>query len=136
MDIENMTPEQLREYAANKEANKEALKALYYGDDTEQAPVIKHNPWERPVEVEGETYYVDMRRMNDEKSLRYIAELQKEAKGDDTPLALLLDYYEYLFHGSALDAIRAHVVANKGYNDGQEILRIESKIYEEVKGKN
>lgn len=132
MNVEDMTPEQLREYALAKEARREELTARYM--DREPAPAIAaKNPWERDVEFEGETYRVDMRRVKTREFLRAIARFQG---ADDVPIADTLALYDLVFGGEVDDKVCRVVVAKMGYEDYEEIMRIESGIFEAIDLKN
>lgn len=132
MNVEDMTPEQLREYALAKEARREELTARYM--DREPAPAIAaKNPWDRDVEFEGETYRVDMRRVKTREFLRAIARFQG---ADDVPIADTLALYDLVFGGEVDDKVCRVVVAKMGYEDYEEIMRIESGIFEAIDLKN
>lgn len=132
MNVEDMTPEQLREYALAKEARREELTARYM--DREPAPAIAaKNPWERDVEFEGETYRVDMRRVKTREFLRAIARFQG---ADDVPIADTLALYDLVFGGEVDDKVCRVVVTKMGYEDYEEIMRIESGIFEAIDLKN
>ena len=132
MNVEDMTPEQLREYALAKEARREELTARYMG--REPAPAIAaKNPWDRDVEFEGETYRVDMRRVKTREFLRAIARFQG---ADDVPIADTLALYDLVFGGEVDDKVCRVVVAKMGYEDYEEIMRIESGIFEAIDLKN
>lgn len=132
MNVEDMTPEQLREYALAKEARREELTARYM--DREPAPAIAaKNPWERDVEFEGETYRVDMRRVKTREFLRAIARFQG---ADDVPIADTLALYDLVFGGEVDDKVCRVVMAKMGYEDYEEIMRIESGIFEAIDLKN
>ena len=132
MNVEDMTPEQLREYALAKEARREELTARYM--DREPAPPIAaRQPWERDVEFEGETYRVDMRRVKTREFLRAIARFQG---ADDVPIADTLALYDLVFGGEVDDKVCRVVVAKMGYEDYEEIMRIESGIFEAIDLKN
>ena len=57
MNIEDMSPEQLREYATAKENQREAITARYM-DREPNFKVVQETkePYEKDVEFEGETY--------------------------------------------------------------------------------
>lgn len=132
MNVEDMTPEQLREYALAKEARREELTDRYMG--REPAPAIAaKRPWERDVEFEGETYRVDMRRVKTREFLRSIARFQG---ADDVPIADTLALYDLVFGGEVDDKVCRVVVAKMGYEDYEEIMRIESGIFEAIDLKN
>lgn len=71
MNIEDMTPEQLREYATAKENQREAITARYMDREPNFKVVQDHKePYEKDVEFEGETYRIDMRRIKSREFIR------------------------------------------------------------------
>lgn len=143
MNIEDMTADELRAYAEAKDAGKQSLKDLYISEGVSLRPVEPkrevHEPWEQPVEFEGETYYVDIRRTKSLKFIRAFSKLQKSQKEsvDGNPdLDAVIDLMDMLFGGSVNDAVVANVSAAMGYDDFEEIYRIESGIMEHLDLKN
>lgn len=133
-----MTPEELREYAEAKEAGKRSLMQLYINDEPEQAKPA-HKPWEQPVEFEGKTYFVDIRRTKSLKFIRAYAKLQKsmrESKDGTPEIDLVVEIMDMLFGGEVNDAVVANVSAAMGYDDFEEVYRIESGIMERLDLKN
>ena len=74
MDVRDMTPDQLREYAIEKERAKRAIVAKYMGDGAPSLATAtpldapKHEPkpdapYIQRVTVDGVAYPVDMRRI-------------------------------------------------------------------------
>ncbi len=138
MNIEDMTPEQLREYALAKENQREAITARYM--DRKPAPVVQVSPakpWEREVEFEGKAYRVDMRRMKSREFVRMFAEFQKHLnRGEEAPISDSLAIYDYVFGGEVDDRVCEVVRAKMGYEDFEEIMRIENALLEACNVKN
>ena len=145
MNIEDMTPEQLREYAAAKEARCENLTAHYMDRATGEAidPKPKFTmldckqPYENDIECEGETYRVDMRRIKSREFIRMFAEFQDyERKGEDAPISCALALYDFVFGGKVDDKVCEVVKAKMGYEDFEEIMRIENELFNHLEVKN
>lgn len=144
MDIKDMTPAQLREYAAEKERTANDMRDRYLC--VNESPKLKTvegkkplHPWDREVEFEGETYTVDMRRTKSREFVRLVAAMQKSANqsGDGSAeIADVIAVFDYLFGGEVDDKVAATVRASKGYDDFEEIMRIEGAIFEAVGAKN
>ena len=138
MNIEDMTPEQLREYATAKEMQRETVTARYM-DREPKFNIVQGDkqPYENDVEFEGETYRVDMRRIKSREFIRMFAKFQAyEKRGEDAPVADALALYDYVF-GGAVDAKVCEVVkAKMGYDDFEEIMRIENGLFESIDLKN
>ena len=151
MNIEDMTPEQLREYATAKEMQRETITAHYMnrsaGEAIDPKPQltnlggfatveVKH-PYEHDVEFEGETYRVDMRRIKSREFIRMFAEFQDyERKGEDAPISCALALYDFVFGGKVDDKVCEVVKAKMGYEDFEEIMRIENELFEHLEVKN
>ena len=138
MNIEDMTPEQLREYALAKEAQREAITARYM-DREPNWNVVEGNkkPYENDIEFEGETYRVDMRRVKSREFVRMFGKLQQYAnKGEDAPISDTLALYDHVFGGAADDKVCDVVERKLGYHDFEEIMRIESALFESIDLKN
>ena len=138
MDIENMTPDELREYAAEKERRREELTARYMGRPA-KAPGLQlaAEPWERDIEFEGETYRVDMRRVKSREFIRRFGAVQRhQQRGEEIPIDELLGLYDYLFSGKVDDRVVEVVTAKMGYEDFEEISRIENALLEAIDLKN
>lgn len=134
MDIENMTPDQLREYAKAKEDSRADLMERYIDF---KAPKPVKPGYIRDIEFEGETYGVDMRRFSSRRFVRLVAKLQDAKKADeDAPVSLMLEMFDMLFAGEVDDRVCDVVQAKKGFDDFEEIMRIESALFDEVNAKN
>lgn len=142
MNIEDMTPEQLREYAAEKEARKEALEAKYISDSAANVvefkpnPVI-HEPWEQPIEFEGETYWIDMHKINSLRFIRKIAEVQKDARkhGGEVDTFDALEVFDFAL-GDEAQHVEEVVIKAKGFDEFREIYRIKEAIFDKLDIKN
>ena len=107
MNIEDMTPEQLREYATAKEMQRETVTARYM-DREPKFNIVQGDkqPYENDVEFEGETYRVDMRRIKSREFIRMFAEFQDyERKGEDAPISCALALYDFVFGGKVDDKV-------------------------------
>lgn len=135
MNIENMTPEEIRSYAARKEAAE--LHLSHIGADAAVAPAGFAavdgglEPWERAVEVDGVRYTVDMRRL---KSRRFVR-MAVEANAEDAPMLKKFDLFDYIFEPMS-EQIAQAVVRKMGYEDFEEYYRICSEIFEALGIKN
>lgn len=137
MDIENMTAEELREYALQKEQSHNDLLSRYMNKPVQAAPTLA--PYEKVVEFEGVTYVVDTRRIRSMEFLRLLANAQEAAKGannGDIPLKNTLEMFDYAFSGSVATQVNDAVVAKLGYADFQEVLRIYSALFNSLELKN
>ncbi len=112
-----MTEEQLRAYVGGMQAGQ------------------GRKPWMRSVEFEGETYEVDMRRLKSREFLRRFATV-KAAKDDTAAMVDALDMLDYVFGEDGVEHIAQVVAAKLGYEDYEEIFRIESGILDVVDLKN
>lgn len=156
MDIDNMTPEQLREYAAQKEAKAEALKYRYINDcpvsaeqalEHEKASVAEaqakvfalntsHESYEKPIEVEGEIYWIDMRKCYSQRFILKMAAVQKTLKNDDEPdISDMLELFDFIMSNEN-EHIEQVVIAKTGFDDFREIYRIKEAIFDKVDLKN
>lgn len=154
MNIENMTPEQLREYAAQKEAMRANLENKYYDGQTSvseaaakiastvkdidgNVPVIEqHKPWERPIDVDDEIYWIDSRQVYSERFVVKMAEIQRYIKREgEEPIADMLELFD-LVMGSESEHIRNVVIAKTGFDDIREIYRIKEAIFDKLDIKN
>ncbi len=137
MEIENMTPEELREYAAEKESARKALTDRYMGREPGRNDGFKvvtdgAKPWERKVECDGETFWVDMRRLRSREFIRRSAAMQDR----DPSISEQLDLFEFVFEGSVQEQVERLVERRLGYVDYVEVLEIEGEILELVDAKN
>lgn len=146
MNIDDMTPEQLREYAAEKEARRAALEKRYISDgradgieaEEQQKPWEKErrDPWEKPIEVDGVTYWVDMRTAKSERFVKRLSEVQRALKADGgSEVPLMLDLYEFVL-GAENGHITEVVTEAEGYDDFVSIYAIKQRIFEQLDLKN
>lgn len=134
MNVEDMTPEELRAYAADKESCRLSLVDRYM--NREAAPP-EQEPWEKAVEFEGETYLVDMRRASSREFLRKLAAYNKAMRDDgEAPFDLTLDMLDYIFGGKVDEKVEKVVREKLGFDDFTEIYRIESALLEALEVKN
>jgi hypothetical protein len=117
LNVEDMTEEQLRAYVGGLQAKTEG------------------KPWMREVKFEGETYEVDMRRLKSRAFLRKFAAV-KAAKDDDAAMLDALDMLDYVFGEDGIEHVAQVVTAKLGYEDYEEMFRIESGILDSVDVKN
>lgn len=166
MDINEMTPEQLREMAESKERMRAHLEERYLGFTP--APVVEFDPsakrqalqpWEKAVEVEGVEYTLDMRRFRSRKVLKQIARAQRESQArnsvyekairsgmtEDEATAAAnegvsideqLGYLTAMLGEEVEDRVAEAVTAKMGYDDIEEIVRIEELLIEAASLKN
>lgn len=166
MDINEMTPEQLREMAESKERMRAHLEERYLGFTP--APVVEFDPsakrqalqpWEKAVEVEGVEYTLDMRRFRSRKVLKQIARAQRESQArnsvyekairsgmtEDEATAAAnegvsideqLGYLTAMLGEEVEDRVAEAVTAKMGYDDIEEIVRIEGLLIESASLKN
>lgn len=166
MDINEMTPEQLREMAESKERMRAHLEERYLGFTP--APVVEFDPsakrqalqpWEKAVEVEGVEYTLDMRRFRSRKVLKQIARAQREsqarnsvyekairsgmtedeataAANEGVSIEEQLGYLTAMLGEEVEDRVAEAVTAKMGYDDIEEIVRIEGLLIESARLKN
>lgn len=166
MDINEMTPEQLREMAESKERMRAHLEERYLGFTP--APVVEFDPsakrqalqpWEKAVEVEGVEYTLDMRRFRSRKVLKQIARARRESQArnsvyekairsgmtEDEATAAAnegvsideqLGYLTAMLGEEVEDRVAEAVTAKMGYDDIEEIVRIEGLLIESASLKN
>lgn len=166
MDINEMTPEQLREMAESKECMRAQLEEKYLGFSP--APVVEFDPaakrqtlqpWEKAVEVEGVEYVLDMRRFRSRKVLKQIARAQRESKernkvyekairsgmteeeaaaaaNEGVSIDEQLGYLTAMLGEGVEDKVAEAVTAKMGYDDIEEIVRIEQLLIEAASLKN
>lgn len=166
MDINEMTPEQLREMAESKERMRAHLEERYLGFTP--APVVEFDPsakrqalqpWEKAVEVEGVEYTLDMRRFRSRKVLKQIARAQRESKernevyekairsgmteeeaaaaaNEGVSIDEQLGYLTAMLGEEVEDRVAEAVTAKMGYDDIEEIVRIEGLLIESASLKN
>lgn len=147
MNIEDMTPEQLREYAAMKEARTQQLRADYLQEQSvmpalvEQDPTPYLQPYEKLVTIDDLTVKVDMRRAKSRRAVillnAYNNSITTDKDGNRrAALTETLDLIGYLLAGEVDDAVEAYVVKKYGYDDAEKIYEIEGRIMEQIDLKN
>ena len=166
MDINEMTPEQLREMAESKERMRAQLEEKYLGFSP--APVVEFDPAakrqtlqprEKAGEVEGVEYVLDMRRFRSRKVLKQIARAQRESKernevyekairsgmteeeaaaeaNEGVSIDEQLGYLTAMLGEGVEDKVAEAVTAKMGYDDIEEIVRIEQLLIEAASLKN
>ena len=122
MDISNMSAEQLRELAAEKENSRAKLEHDYLDFVQDKH---KYAPYERVIEFEGEEYVV-----------RRMARVSDAEQNSPEALSPVLALYDYLFGGDCDNHVVEIVTAKLGYDDAEEIMRIESALLEKLDAKN
>lgn len=136
MEASEMTPEELRRYAAEKEASRHRLEKAYlgYSAPEPEAPA----PWVRKVEVDGTEYTVDMRPFKSREFFKRAAAIQDQKSADAISMTDMIGFYEFCFggDGGVDEQVTAHVRDMLGYEDYEEVLRIEDKVFEAVDAKN
>lgn len=141
MEASEMTPKELRRYAAKKEASRRDLERRYL-DMTPAEPAHaaepRRAPWEREVEFEGDRYVVDMRPFRSREFFRRAARINDERSAGSMSTTDMLDFYEFCFggEGGVDEQATARVTERLGYEDYQEVLRIEDGIFGLVDAKN
>lgn len=139
MDNE-MTPAELRARADELDRRRRELEKAYMSYD-EPAPYAEppraREPWERVVEFEGESYAVDMRRVKSRAFARILGDIQKQTEREgQAAIADMLAMFDHVFGGEVDDHVVEVVKAKKGYDDLEEICRIEQGIFEAIDAKN
>nr|DAS17230.1 MAG TPA: hypothetical protein [Caudoviricetes sp.] len=133
MDVSNMSAEQLRALAEKKERSRANLEKKYLDFETEEQ---KHAPYERVIEFEDEEYVVDMRRTKSREFMRLMARVSDAEQNSPEALSPVLALYDYLFSGDCDNHVVDVVTKKLGYDDAEEILRIESALLEKLDAKN
>lgn len=133
MDISNMSAEQLRELAAEKENSRAKLEHDYL-DFVQDKPV--HAPYEHVLEFEGEEYVIDMRRIKSREFMRCMARVSDAEQNSPEALSPVLALYDFVFSGNVDNHVVEVVTAKLGYDDAEEIMRIESALLEKLDAKN
>lgn len=131
MDLESMTPDEIRDYAARKEAVE--LHRSHLGEDAPRLSAVRggRKPWERDVEVDGVAYTVDMRRFKSREFVRRAARVND----DSSTFADKLEFFDYLFEPME-DQILAEVERRVAFEDYGTYYDICSAIFEAVEAKN
>lgn len=137
MDATEMTPDELRRVAAEKEASRLDLEKRYLGY-APSAPAHPAAPWERKVEVDGVEYVVDMRPFKSREFFKRAAKIQDERTADKLSMTDMIGFYEFCFggDGGVDEQVTATVKKRLGYEDYEEVLKIEDKVFELVDAKN
>lgn len=148
MNINELTPEELRQIAAQKEAA--SLVNEHTGDNNSAAKLIpdrfviveaneevgkkqERKPWERDVEVAGHVYRLDMRVFKS-RDFNKAAIAANRATG--TELAeKQIEFMDYAF-SSIEDEIAAEVEKEMGYVDFERYYKICSELFEKLDLKN
>ena len=130
-DIRDMTAEELRAYAAKKEAMELHRSHIPEEDRSREAPAARRAPWERDVEVDGTVFTVDMRRFKSRRFMR----LALAANDEGATAADQIDLFDYAFE-PVEDQILAEVERRVGYEDFEEYYGLCGKIFEAVEAKN
>mgnify|MGYP004700834367 CR=1 FL=1 len=165
MDVNAMTPEQLREMAESKERMRAHLEEQYLGykpailDFDAAAKRQKLEPWEKAVVVEGTEYVLDMRRFKSRKVLKQIASAQRATQkrnhvyekairsgmteeeatskaNEGVSIDEQLGYMTAMLGEDVEDRVAEAVTAKMGYDDIEEIMRIEQLLIEAAQLKN
>lgn len=135
MNIDDMTPDELRELAAKKEAVE--LHRSHIGADADgrfevvARSRVRREPWEREVEVDGVGYVVDMRRFKSRRFMR----MAMTAYDESSTTEQKLDLFDYVFE-PVEKQILAEVERRVGYEDFEAYYDICGKIFEAVEAKN
>lgn len=136
MNIEELSPEELREYAVAKENAREALTAKYMDRPANLVELPERKPWERTVEYDGHKFDVDMRKLHSRDFVKKLAGLQgMDAEQQD--FGKQIDLFEAVFDGTrAYEQVKAYVTEKCGYEDYIEVLRVEGELFNLVDAKN
>lgn len=131
MDFESMTPDEIRAYAARKEAVE--LHRGHIGAVEAARPSEPRQPWERDVEFEGRAYRVDMRRVKSREFFVRVAAIQEA--GENASFSQQIALFDYIFEPIERDVVEA-VVEKCGYDDFEEHYRVLSGIFGKLELKN
>jgi hypothetical protein len=136
MNIEELSPEELREYAVAKENAREALTAKYMSRPANLVELPERKPWEKTVEYDGREFDLDMRKLHSRDFVKKLAELQgvdAEEQGFDKQIEL----FEAVFDSTrAYEQVKAYVIEKCGFEDYIEVLRVEGELFTLVDAKN
>lgn len=123
--MENLTPEQLRELADRIE--------LENGVSDEPFSVVEpkreRKPYMRRVEVNGIELDVDMRRIKDYRTVKYISQIDK---GDTFAVFELADF----ILGESKQLVIDKLSDSDGFCDAEVFVSFCTKLLEEVGSKN
>ncbi|WP_293826160.1 hypothetical protein [uncultured Parolsenella sp.] len=131
MDMTQADITDLREELARREAARDDLTDRYMGRPERPAKPARRDPWVRMVEVEGEEYPVDMRRVTSREFVSRVMGLGDRASQKDQ-----MELFQYVFDGMTDEAVCTHVARELGYEDYFEVLRIEAVIFDRLDLKN
>lgn len=136
MNIEELSPEELREYAVAKENAREALTARYMDRPANLVELPERKPWERTVEYDGHAFDVDMRKLHSRDFVKKLADLQG-MDADQQDFGKQIELFEAVFDGTrAYEQVKAYVTEKCGYEDYIEVLRVEGELFNLVDAKN
>lgn len=136
MNIEELSPEELREYAVAKENAREALTAKYMDRPANLVDLPERKPWERTVEYDGHKFDVDMRKLHSRDFVKKLAGLQG-VDAEQQDFGKQIDLFEAVFDGTrAYEQVKAYVTEKCGYEDYIEVLRVEGELFNLVDAKN
>lgn len=137
MDVNEMTPEQLRAFAAEKERAHDNIVNMYM--DVPRSSSVRDEapePWEKDVEFEGEVYRIDMRRLKSRRFFELFGRVQKGMERDrGADVADMMELFSFLFYNID-DKVERIAIEKCGYDDFEEIYRIETALFEAVQAKN
>lgn len=141
MNIDDMTPEELREYAAKKEERAQAVREAYLQETPITPLPTPPAPWEKRVDIDDLTVWVDMRRMKSRRAVillnAYNNSIVKHSDGtQQAGITETLNLVDYLFSGEVDRAVEAYVTDKYGYDDAEAIYAIEGRIMEAIDAKN
>ncbi len=136
MDISEMTPSQLREYAIAKENARNELEARYMDKPANVVELPERKPWERTVEYDGREFDIDMRKLHSREFVLELTKLQG-ADPESQDFAAQIALFEKAFEGTrAYEQVKAYVTDKCGYEDYIEVLRVEGELFALVDAKN
>lgn len=141
MDARSMTPEQLRELAAQMEEGRAGADAdeherrisVIRGDKPAEAGEEEARPGNmRRIEVDGIPLDIDMRAVSDIRTLRAIGEIQKGGNGSTFAAVELFDR----ILGDCREAVEAALSDEDGYCPADAYCDFAVRIFEAVGAKN
>lgn len=128
MDLDGITPDQLRELADKIEDSGQHRMA-HEVVDALQEKVVSMRPHIRHVEVDGVSIDIDMRRVRDYRALSLIAKVE----AGDSFAAITL--FEFLL-GNQKDAAIEQLSDEGGFCDAERFVKFCGKLLTEVGAKN
>jgi hypothetical protein len=136
MNIEELSPEELREYAVAKENAREALTAKYMSRPANLVELPERKPWEKTVEYDGYEFDLDMRKLHSRDFVKKLAELQG-VDAEEQGFGKQIELFEAVFDGTrAYEQVKAYVIEKCGFEDYIEVLRVEGELFALVDVKN